>query len=64
MKIATTIDPHGSFPITLDAEDFDVAADALGLRGLARKVGETRLTATGEWTFLLGDAGYRMTVVA
>ena len=64
MNVVTTVDPHGSFPITLERVDFDTAANALGLSSLARKMGEARLTAAGEWTFLLGDAGYRMTVVA
>lgn len=62
MQATLTIDPHGDYPVTLPAEDYDTICNAIGLRGLGRKIGETKLDAFGTWTFTVGDDGYRMTV--
>lgn len=58
--VVLTVDPHGAYPVTLDPQPLAVTEEALGLTGLALKVGRARLAGAGEWTFLLGDDGYRL----
>lgn len=60
--VTLTIDPLGPYPIDMPAEEFATVCDAIGLRGLAQKVGVARLGYHGEWTFKVGDDGYRMKV--
>ena len=61
--VTLTIDPHGPFPVTMDAERYDVVHDALFTRrGIAYRLGLARLTTQGAWTFTVDDDGYRMQV--